>query len=139
MMRLTVLHRWTLSAGLLLLTLCGHAQGLDDIMRYGRMDPLGTARSTGLGGASPLMGKVSGLGMPPPSEIMPGMPTSGCSARIGDGFRLRLDLPGWGRARRRLLIRRRVVVFPRKCWAWHCSCGIGYAVPKPVYIWGTFC
>ena len=56
----------------------------------------------GVGGASPLMGKVSGLGMPPPSEIMPGMPTSGCSARIGDGFRLRLDLPGWGRARRRL-------------------------------------
>lgn len=71
MMRLTVLHRWTLSAGLLLLTLCGRAQGLDDIMRYGRMDPLGTARSTGLGGAMTALGadlgaiasNPAGLGM----------------------------------------------------------------------------
>jgi len=70
-MRMKKIHRWTLSIGCFLLTTGIHAQGLDDIMLYGRMDPLGTARSTGLGGAMTALGadlgaigvNPAGLGM----------------------------------------------------------------------------
>ncbi len=67
----TTLSRWALSTGCILLALSGQAQGLDDVMLYGRMDPLGTARSTGLGGAMTALGadlgaigiNPAGLGM----------------------------------------------------------------------------
>jgi hypothetical protein len=36
------------------------------------------------------MGNVPSLGSPPPSEIMPGMASSGCRARMADGFRAAL-------------------------------------------------
>jgi len=63
--------RWTFTIGSLLFALVGHAQGLDDVMLYSRMDPLGTARSTGLGGAMTALGadlgaigiNPAGLGM----------------------------------------------------------------------------
>lgn len=63
--------RWALSIGWSLITMASQAQGLDDIMLYGRMDPLGTARSTGLGGAMTALGadlgaigvNPAGLGM----------------------------------------------------------------------------
>ncbi|MGB1619021.1 MAG: hypothetical protein ACPHBM_05310, partial [Flavobacteriales bacterium] len=60
------LHRWALTTGCILLALTGQAQGLDDVMLYGRMDPLGTARSTGLGGAMTALGADLGaIGITP--------------------------------------------------------------------------
>ena len=77
-------------AGLLLLSFVQstplHAQGLSDVMLYSRMDPLGSARSTGLGGAMTSLGadlgavwsNPAGLGLYRTSDV-------GISLAIGAG------------------------------------------------------
>ena len=65
-------------AGCLLLSFVAptflRAQGLSDVMLYSRMDPMGTARSTGLGGAMTSLGPANRCGVVQSSR-------TGCTAQ----------------------------------------------------------